>query len=102
MELLSSQAQQSLFESLVALSCQAHQREQTDAGYYALSAAYHAAYHPDQVERIMHEARNRAAEWDGILDECGEVRADDYRRLAEEAQELWNDIVVMIRKEGQE
>jgi len=101
-ELLSSQAQQSLFESLMALSRQSHQREQTDVAYYALSAAYHAAYQPDHVERIMHEARSRALQWEHILDECGEVRADDYVRLAEEAQELRDDMVVVIRKEEQE
>jgi hypothetical protein len=94
-ELLSSQVQQSLFESLIFLSHQAHQREQTDAAFHSLSAAYHAAYEPAQLEAIINEARNRAGTWDAMLDECGAVRAQDYLQLAHEAQELRDDMLAV-------
>lgn len=95
-EILSTQAQQSLFENLMTLSLHAHQREQTDAAYHSISAAYHAAYQPLQLDRIIREAQNRFDSWDVALNECGEVRAEDYRRLAEEARELKRDMMAMM------
>lgn len=92
-DLLSSQVQQTLFESFVALGYQAHQREQTDAAYHALRAAYHAAYQPTQLEIVIHEAERRFQEWREVLDECGEVRADDYHVLIAEARELHEDMI---------
>ncbi len=95
-ELLSSQEQQSLFESLIFLSHQAHQREQTDAAFHSLSAAYHAAYEPSQLEAIIREAQERADSWEPVLDECGEVRAADYIQIVQEAEELKRDMLAML------
>lgn len=95
-EILSTQAQQTLFENLMTLSVHAHQREQTDAAYHSISAAYHAAYQPSQLDRIIRDAQSRCDNWDVALNECGEVRADDYRRLAEEARELKRDMMAMV------
>jgi hypothetical protein len=95
-ERLSSQEQQSLFESLVFLSHQAHQREQTDAAYHALFAAYHAAYEPSHLDMVIREAQARAREWNAILDECGQVRAHDYRVLADSAQALRDDMQAAV------
>ncbi len=95
-ELLSSQVQQSLFESLIALSKQAHHREQTDVAFHALSAAYHAAYHPDHFAIIINEAKTRVAEWVDVLDECGDVRAENYQHLAEEAYLLQGDMAAAM------
>lgn len=100
-EVLNSQAQRTLFEQLMALSHQAHQREQTDVAYYALSAAYHAAYQPGQVESVIRDATERIGTWRAILDECGTVRIEDYRRLLEEAQEIKRDITVAIHEAEQ-
>jgi hypothetical protein len=94
-ELLSNQVQQSLFENLIVLSHQAHQREQTDAAFHSLSAAYHAAYEPAQLDAIIHEAQNRADNWDSMLDECGAVRVEDYRQMVAEAQELRDDLLAV-------
>jgi hypothetical protein len=101
-ELLSSQVQETLFENLIVLSNQAHQREQTDAAFHSLSAAYHAAYQPSQLAIIIQEAQSRADEWAAILDECGSVRAEDYRQLAEEAIQLREDMVEAMAGEGNE
>jgi hypothetical protein len=95
-EIFSTQAQQALFENLLMLSHHAHQREQTDAAYHSLSAAYHAAYQPSQLDVIVREAQIRFDEWEPILDECGEVRADDYQRLTEEARKLKRDMIEMM------
>lgn len=98
-EMLSNQEQESLFESLFFLSHQAHQREQTDTAFYALSAAYHAAYQASHLEAIMREAQTRANEWSHILDECGEVRASDYWQLANEAQALRDNMAAAIHEQ---
>ncbi len=100
-ELLSSQVQQTLFESLIVLSHQAHQREQTDTAYHALSAAYHAAYEPEQLNAIIREATRRADEWEPVLDECGAVRARDYQRLAHEARLLRDDLAPAVDEPSQ-
>jgi hypothetical protein len=87
-ELISNKVQESLFERLLALSRQSQLREQTDVAFLTLSAAYHAAYEPTHLETVIVEARRRADEWTVGLDECGSVRPDNYRMLAEEAQEM--------------
>lgn len=92
-ETLSNQVQQSLFENLLHISRRAHQREQTDTAYYALLGAYHAAYHPSQIQMIIDEAQSRADSWAIVLDECGEVRASDYLRTVDEARMLQHDML---------
>ncbi|NJP04511.1 MAG: hypothetical protein HC837_02195 [Chloroflexaceae bacterium] len=87
-EIISQQQQQTLIEHLLHLSQQAHQRGQTDAAYHALTAAYHAAYRPAHLEAIIAMAQQRIATWEHVLDECGAVRAEDYRQLALSAQHM--------------
>lgn len=95
-EVLSSQIQETLFENLIVLSNQAHQREQTDAAFFSLSAAYHAAYQPAQLEIIIREARSRVEGWTPLLDECGSVRAADYQKLVEEASQLRENMLAAM------
>lgn len=95
-ELVSSQMQQTLFENLLLLSRQSHQREQTDAAYHALVAAYHAAYTPEQLDTVIVEAQRRADEWQQVLDECGQVRSNDYNLLVTEARLLRQDMATVI------
>jgi acetylornithine deacetylase/succinyl-diaminopimelate desuccinylase-like protein len=95
-EMNSNRTQQSLIERLLSLSQQAHQRGQTDAAYHALTAAYHAAYEPEHLAAIIHEAQQRAAEWETTLDECGEVRIEDYHDLIADAQEMKDNVIPLI------
>lgn len=97
-ELASSQAQQTLVETLILLSHQAHQRAQTDTAYHALVAAYHAAYTPDHLATIIQEAQKRADEWKSMLDECGSVRASTYQQLVAEAQLLQHDVTAALQE----
>lgn len=92
-DIISNRTQQSLIDRLLTLSRQAHQRGQTDAAYHTLAAAYHAAYEPAHLEIVIHEAQQRLDTWDAMLDECGEVRADDYQQLVEEAQDMKTNVI---------
>jgi phosphoenolpyruvate carboxylase len=92
-EIISNRTQQSLIDRLLTLSQQAHQRGQTDAAYHSLAAAYHAAYESAHLEAIIREAQQRVENWEAMLDECGEVRAQDYRDLVDEAQEMQQNVL---------
>jgi hypothetical protein len=92
-DVMSNRTQQSLIDRLLTLSRQAHQRGQTDAAYHTLAAAYHAAYEPLHLEMVIREAQQRLDTWEAMLDECGEVRADDYQQLVEEAQDMKNNVI---------